>query len=123
MRNLKIHKIIAFIIGVIAVYSGYIILPGLPDVYTGWLSYFGQSQSPYPIIITFLYSMVPFDFLLVATLVYLDKRYYSIFPVLLICWLFFVSYTVYLVVILVFIWWFKQFLPYFSTRHSGKEEA
>ena len=121
--NLEINKIFALTIGVVAFYSGYIILPGLPEAYTGWQSFFDQSNSVYPILITGLYSAVPFGFLSVAALVYLNKRSYFIFPLLLVGWFVFISNTVYLVLILVLFWWFKQSLIHHLTRRSSKDAA
>ena len=106
--KLKINQIFGFVIGCIALYSSYIILPSLPEVYNGWQSFFGQEQSVYPLLITALCSSVPLGFLLVAAFVYLNKRSYFIFPIMLIGWFLFVSYTVYLILILVLYWWFKQ---------------
>jgi hypothetical protein len=123
VSNLKINKIFALIIGAVAFYSGYIILPESSEVYAGWQSFFDQHNSVYPILITSLYSAVPFGFLSVATLVYLNKRSYFIFPVLLIGWFVFISSTVYLVLILVLFWWFKQSSRHHLTRRSSKDAA
>ncbi|WP_345552557.1 hypothetical protein [Microbulbifer aestuariivivens] len=121
MLKLEINKIFALIIGAVAFYSGCIILPGLPEAYAGWQSFFDQGNSVYPIIITALYSAVPFGLLTVAASVYLNKRSYFIFPVLIVGWFVFISYTVYLVLILVLFWWFKQSLGRRLTRRSSKD--
>lgn len=123
MSNLEINKIFALVIGAVALYSGYIILPGLSEAYAGWQSFFDQGNSIYPILITGLYSAVPFGFVLVAVLVYLNKRSYFIFPLLLVGWFVFISYTVYLVLILVIFWWLKQSSSHHLTRRSSKDAA
>ena len=121
MPNLRINEIIGYIIGAIALYSGYIILPNLSEAYAGWQSFFAQDHSAYPLLITALYSTVPLGFLLVAALVYLNKRSHFIFPVMLIGWFVFVSYTVYLILILVLYWWFNQSESRHLTRRSSKD--
>ena len=119
MLKLEINKIFALIICAVAFYSGYIILPGLPEAYAGWQSFFDQGNSVYPILITSLYSAVPFGFLSVSSLVYFNKRSYFIFPMLLVGWFVFISYTVYLVLILVLFWWFKPSLSHHLTSRSN----
>ena len=108
MLNPKVNQIIGFIIGSIALYSGYIIVPNLPETYVGWQLFFDQGRSVYPLLITSLYSLVPPGFFLIAIFVYLNKRSYFIFPVMFIGWFLFVSDTVYLIFILVLYWWFNQ---------------
>lgn len=99
------NKFIAGIIACVAIYALSKIVPQIPSLYQGWSSYFGETSSLYPLIITAITALVPVSIFYICYLVYINNRSLLILIPLMHAVLIFSSYATYGMLLLVLYWW------------------
>jgi hypothetical protein len=104
------NNILAALICCVAVYSLFITIRDIGNVYQGWSSFFDQQGSIYPVAITLITALVPVSALAIAYLIYLNRRtYYILLPIAHVL-LLLPSYASYAMVALILIWWFSKYV-------------
>lgn len=105
LNNNNTNKVIAGIIACLAIYALSKVAPQIPSIYQGWSSYFAESNSLYPMLITAITALVPVSIFYISYLVYKNKRSLLILIPLIHAVLIFSSYAVYGMLVLVLYWW------------------
>jgi hypothetical protein len=106
MKYINKNNLIAAIAAAFGIYSLAIVLISISDVYQNWQIFFNYESNLYAFGISAITAITPLSFLCISFFVFKNKRSYFIIPLAIYGYLFFVSFTIYGLFVLLLYWWF-----------------
>ena len=104
MDRKQIHLFIVISITLIAAYASFVTVRDISDVYHTSVSFFDGSNPYYPWLLTFVVASAPFVMLLIAIIIYKNKKPIVVLFLTAYSLLVYLSYLTILLVLLVAVW-------------------
>lgn len=96
---------LAILLSCLGAYTSYVIIRDISHIYMSWVNFFAPMDSVYPMLITVVTALVPISYFLLAYFVFVDKfKIWLILPLIHSLFLF-LNYVSLFVCVLLVIWW------------------
>lgn len=103
---------LVILLACLGAYTSYVIIRDISYIYMSWLNFFATSDSIYPMLITAVTALLPLSCFVLAYFVFVDKfKIWLVLPLIHMLILFLNYISLFVCVLLVFWWVFKDRLP------------
>jgi len=108
INKYPMNHLVAIVASSIGLYSLVLMVLDISAVYLNLQAVFEHESALYPLSITVAIALAPLSFFCIAAFVYINKRSYIIIPLAIYGYIFFISYSVYVMFALLLYWWLKK---------------